>query len=555
MKKYAIVKSVGILLLSILLLAGILAGCTQTPPVSENDDSEEPQTSSEPSENADEHHLTVMGRDRRYDEVPFADRDQYPTWQAVEKLLADNGVFTEFELIPTEQYDTVLQTRLAAANDLPDIVNLGNTSDTDAVRLGQQGVIIDVMDAMEKYSNGNTQVFWGEYWADIAKRFSTEDGALYWYPSLMFKFVDGKPLKGTSIGFEVRKDWIDKLGLEVPETTDDLYNLTKAFQEMDANSNGQKDEIIDVYMDRFDNGLAQMYGLAPGLIQFDKTTNEIVTPWYQPGIRDYIEFVKKCIDGGIMDPSLLGAANESPDSRVAENKTGGLFTYIVQFWLEPMVTAEEAVYYPVLLQGNEDIQPALFQESSAIMPEKYVITKNCEDVEGAVRLFDTLYTDEYAELSYWGVEDISFKWENDRRVSLTLGMTDKEVAEKKMTVGHTLCGHQVFPYVNITEEYGDLMLLNNQSQEKQDFENSHQEYENIYYSNMPLAMFTEEEREIVEKYNTTINTYSTELLTDLILGNRPLDELDSAIEEMKELGLDELLSVYKSSHERFNTLK
>ena len=357
---------------------------------------------------------------------------------------------------------------------------------------------------------------------------------------------------GTSLGFEIRKDWIDKLGLEIPKTADELYDLIKAFQDMDANGNGKKDEIIDVYLDRFDNGLAQMFGLAPGLIQFEVKTGEIVTPWYQPGIRDYIEFVRKCIDGGIIDPSLaFGTGNETPDSRVAENRTGGIYTYIVQFWLEPMVTTEKAVYYPVLLQGNKDIQPSLLQESAALTAEKYAITKNWKDVEGAVRLFDTLYTDEYAELCFWGVEGVSFKWENGRRVSLTLGMTDKEVAEKKMTVGHTLCGHTVFPFVNISEEYEDLMLLNNQSKEKIDFEKAHQEYDNVYYTIMPLAMFTEEEREIVEKYSTIVNTYSSELLTDLILGNRPLEDLDSAIEEMKELGLDELLNVYKSSHERY----
>ena len=113
MKKHTPLQLTGILLLTILMMAGIF-GCSQTPPVSEDDGSKEQNATSGPSDAAgsSEHHLTVMGRDRRFDEVPFADRDQYPTWKAVEKLLSDNGVFCEFELIPTEQYDTVLQTRL-----------------------------------------------------------------------------------------------------------------------------------------------------------------------------------------------------------------------------------------------------------------------------------------------------------------------------------------------------------------------------------------------------------------------------------------------------------
>lgn len=39
----------------------------------------------------------------------------------------------------------------------------------------------------------------------------------------------------------VRKDWLDKLGLPMPKTTEDLYTLAKAFTERDPDGNGQKD--------------------------------------------------------------------------------------------------------------------------------------------------------------------------------------------------------------------------------------------------------------------------------------------------------------------------
>lgn len=39
----------------------------------------------------------------------------------------------------------------------------------------------------------------------------------------------------------VRKDWLTKLGLKMPETVDDLYNVAKAFTENDPDGNGKKD--------------------------------------------------------------------------------------------------------------------------------------------------------------------------------------------------------------------------------------------------------------------------------------------------------------------------
>ena len=39
----------------------------------------------------------------------------------------------------------------------------------------------------------------------------------------------------------IRKDWLDNLGLEVPETVEDLYEVAKAFTENDPDGNGQDD--------------------------------------------------------------------------------------------------------------------------------------------------------------------------------------------------------------------------------------------------------------------------------------------------------------------------
>lgn len=41
----------------------------------------------------------------------------------------------------------------------------------------------------------------------------------------------------------INKTWLDKLGLKVPDTIDELYNVLKAFKERDPNGNGRLDEI------------------------------------------------------------------------------------------------------------------------------------------------------------------------------------------------------------------------------------------------------------------------------------------------------------------------
>ena len=41
----------------------------------------------------------------------------------------------------------------------------------------------------------------------------------------------------------INKAWLDKLGLQVPTTWDELENVLKAFKTQDPNGNGQADEI------------------------------------------------------------------------------------------------------------------------------------------------------------------------------------------------------------------------------------------------------------------------------------------------------------------------
>lgn len=41
----------------------------------------------------------------------------------------------------------------------------------------------------------------------------------------------------------IYKPWLDKLGLDVPTTTDELYTVLKAFKDKDPNGNGKADEV------------------------------------------------------------------------------------------------------------------------------------------------------------------------------------------------------------------------------------------------------------------------------------------------------------------------
>ena len=82
------------------------------------------------------------------------------------------------------------------------------------------------------------------------------DGSLYWLTHVTRGEYDGTEA-GATMCFMIRKDWADKLGKELPTTTDELFDLLVAFQENDMNGNGEKDKVISVKLDSFQTGIAQ----------------------------------------------------------------------------------------------------------------------------------------------------------------------------------------------------------------------------------------------------------------------------------------------------------
>lgn len=146
-----------------------------------------------------------------------------------------------------DQYRQKINVTLASG-DLPDVVTV------DAAQLKQladSDMIVDM-----------TQ-YWEDYAADFTKKIYAEEG-----PGVLnsAKF-DGKlmaiPNADASIESAhflwIRKDWLDKLGLEPPKTMEELIKVSEAFTTQDPDGNG----VDDTY------GIAVMKNLYGGVMALD----------------------------------------------------------------------------------------------------------------------------------------------------------------------------------------------------------------------------------------------------------------------------------------------
>ncbi|MUG67944.1 MULTISPECIES: extracellular solute-binding protein [Paenibacillus] len=119
-----------------------------------------------------------------------------------------------------------------SSNDLPDALVVNDMQLRQMVKAGQ---LADLTDIYDRYASPSMKSFI-EKTGGIAAQSVTFDGKMYAIPSVQVH-ADGVHQ------LWIRKDWLDKLGLEPPRTIDDLEKVAEAFVTQDPDGNGKDDTI------------------------------------------------------------------------------------------------------------------------------------------------------------------------------------------------------------------------------------------------------------------------------------------------------------------------
>lgn len=503
--------------------------------------------------------ITVLGQENRFFSrgMLTAEREEYGYWQQFEEELAQRNLKLDVEVVSRDQFLTVIQTRMASGN-LPDFVNISCLDDDTALKMAKGGMLLPLNKLLEENGGEEALAYIKEKLPFIIKRLTADDGNFYWIPTASVMSYQGQPAS-TGGAMNIRKDWLDALELEVPTTAEGFKEVLHAFQDQDVNGNGANDEIL--YLDSvgslFADGVSQWFGLGNGLVAYDITNQQVVCPWYQDAVKEYLQYVKELIDEGLVDTSLIGlASSEQVDQRVAENSVSALSNWIMETWLEPTITgAENPLYMPIgPLNVLEGVEPYVMLEDPNTTFSKFAVSSSCKDPEAVADFLNYLFTDEFAEFTVYGVEGESFQ--NTKGYNELIGVypganKEAQVAEKKALL-YDLVGYDaILPSIR----YADLgSEIDSVAAEKADYQKEIIHHEPMLAMDIKTyqALPTSEESTRLGEIRTDLETYSRELVSNLILGRSSLDEWDSYMEELKRLGLDEYIEINQRLCDRYN---
>ncbi len=147
----------------------------------------------------------------------------------VKDLEKECGCVIKWQEVSSD-WDQKKQAMFAAGN-VPDMI-LKGVNMTDIATYGS--LFEDLSDDLDKMPNVK-EMFEKD---PASKRIVTEeDGKIHILPSVK------KGWPTTVSHLYINKQWLDKLGLKMPTTWDELYDVMVAFKEGDPNGNGQADEV------------------------------------------------------------------------------------------------------------------------------------------------------------------------------------------------------------------------------------------------------------------------------------------------------------------------
>ena len=467
--------------------------------------------------------------------------DSFKNNEFLKKLEEESNVKIEWQVQSLNDWSEQKGIMLASG-ELPDIV-FGFQTFNDSDIMNNLDLFLPLDDLVETYMPNYKQAL--EEMPDLKKIATFPDGKMY-------SMSKNLPLRPVSCNQPIiNKQWLDNLGLEVPTTLDELYNVLKAFKEQDANGNGDPNDEIPISGAKgLSMDLLNPFGITD-ITGYKMMVNEDNTLTYYPTSEAYKEGIKwlhQLYSEGIIDQeaftqddTMLSAKRQDPNvSRVG-------FEYA---WTPDSNFGQWSSEYEVIapIKGTDGKQYTGGDPNgvSSIMRNEVLITKFCEYPEVAARWIDEFYTGEASIQNFWGGIGTVITKHDDG--TYTLNDPPEGTSADSWYWDSSL---RDFGPKYVSKEFEQNIKLSSSSGDglKVELSKLAEATVTIPY---PNVMFTNEENEERPTLTTDIDKY-VESIRALWITEGGIDEgWDDYVAKLNDMGLERLIQIYTDAYKRYS---
>lgn len=466
-------------------------------------------------------------------------------WQEYQKK---TGINLDFEDVPTQGFPE--RKNLAfASNDLPDFFFRSALTPLETIKYGTSGQLIPLEGLIDKYAP-NFKALMDKY-PEIKADITFPDGHIYSLPMV----VTTKP---SLVGMNwINQSWLDKLGLSMPQTPDELINVLKAFKDKDPNGNGKADEIplsnTGPNAGPADNKeniqlveeFAGSFGLDRQFEYGANVNNGKVHLWMaDDNYKKELQFLNQLWQQKLIDTQYFTQTQAQYIAKMSAGQIG------VMSWGNNNPFIAHAADYkgmPPIKGPNGDQKYVVIQPMTKAFGA-FAITNANKHPDATMRWVDYFYGKEGATFIRYGVEGKTFNYDSNGEAQYvdSINKSDKPdvTACKDVT---PFCGGAFPHWLN---DKNDSLVNNEDSITAEKVVEPY--LPDVKYG---ALLFDEKTAKEVAALRSDIDTYVREQSTKFIIGEISFDKWEEYVNTLKKMNLDKLQDLYQQAFDAKKKIK
>ncbi|ASA24821.1 extracellular solute-binding protein [Paenibacillus donghaensis] len=412
-------KAIGIGLTAVMGIS-LLAGCS-----SNSDNNKANGGAAAEGESAKRVKLKVEVFDRGNSPAPYTITNNYLTKLVQERFGDPNNIDVEFVPIQRSEEITKLNVLMASNTDVPDIVFTYDSS--VFYRYAQQGGLTDVGELLNEHGP-NLKKFIGE----DTLTFGQLEGQQYAIP--------GKRAITGRYSSYIRQDWLDKLGLPMPTTTDELYTTLKAFKEKDPGNLGSKNIPMGMALAPAQYETLIYSFMKP--ISGDLTYSQRYELPLHEGFKDALQFLNKLYNEGMVSKDFSLDEDKTQLAKDIQNGNVGYWSEDVDvlFYADGTLdnlykNVEGSKVLPVDILTNANVDNKHIKSRYASNGMYLMIPKSSKRAVEAIKYLDWMASDNNLINLQNGVEGENYDMEDG--IPVVKADVPQEFADRLFNAGDT----------------------------------------------------------------------------------------------------------------------
>ena len=475
------------------------------------------------------------------------------------------NVQLEFELLPAgDEGSDKLSIMLASGQKLPDVVNFTMSIEDDYI-YGSNGLFMDLTELYETDAFNIKQRLADYPQIEVLKYATAPDGKIYNVPSYGHESIGDCPRRCYA-----NMDFLDALGMSIPTTTDEFYDVLVAIRDKDPNGNGLSDEIplsaqdqyylIGYLMNAFlyaSPGYSAWSSVSDNYLNVDN--GEISVAYSKDAFREGLRYMAKLCDEELLSP-LAFTQNSDQFKQMTDNDgespvVGFAITFATSTMLNNYKENPFTAMYEAIppLEGPEGVRYADYLASYPA--NKWHITSYCENVNLAFRVADFMWSEEAYLRTRFGVQGEQWDYADAGQPSY---FPNKDAKFTYVSVWNESQNvHWRADTPNFSYDDNDLRVWNGDP-----FNATYTcaiAYDD-YIVCIPEAdefagklVFTGEENDEISEIKSTLSTYVSESIARFITGDLSIEnDWEAYLNELDAIGLERFLEVCQAAYDRMN---